>query len=69
MFEIVLSSSVTKLLPVPKSGSVREAIAPLLARQKFSFETVDIKSAASLQVRRADDMVLGENCSKDLLVI
>ena len=57
MFEIVLSSSVTKLVPVPKSGTVRETIAPLLVRQKLSFETVDIKSAASLQVQSAHDMV------------
>lgn len=62
MFEIVLSSSVTKLVPVPKSGTVREAIAPLLSRQKFSFETVDIKSAASLQVHD-DDMVCDASCS------
>ena len=63
MFEIVLSSSVTKLVPVPKSGTVREAIAPLLARQKLSFETVDIKSAASLQVQRVLDTVLSVSCT------
>lgn len=62
MFEIVLSSTVTKLVPVPKSGTVREAIGPLLARQKFSFETVDVKSAASLQVH-GGDMVCGVSCS------
>lgn len=65
----MLSSTVTKLAPVPKSGTVREAIGPLLARQKFSFETVDVKSAASLQVH-TDDMVYGVSCSapKDSLL-
>ena len=58
VFEIVLSNSVTKLVPVPKSGTVRDAIAPLLTRQKFSFETVDIKSAASLQVFTQLDLMI-----------
>ena len=50
IFEVNLPNKVTKIMEVPKKGSVREAIQPVLKKNNYSLDVIDLKFADTLKV-------------------
>ena len=50
IFEVNLPNKVTKIMEVPKKGSVRDAINPVLKKNNYSLEVMDLKFADTLKV-------------------
>jgi hypothetical protein len=50
IFEVNLPNKVTKIMEVPKKGTVREAISPVLKKNNYSLDVMDLKFADTLKV-------------------
>ena len=50
IFEVNLPNKVTKIMAVPKKGTVREAIDPVMKKNNYSLEVMDLKFADTLKV-------------------
>ena len=50
IFEVNLPNKVTKIMEVPKKGTVREAIQPVLKKNNYSLDVMDLKFADTLKV-------------------
>ena len=59
IFEVNLPNKVTKIMEVPKKGTVREAIDPILKKNSYSLDVMDLKFADTLKVGMDIQPVLG----------
>ena len=50
IYEVNLPNKVTKIMEVPKRGSVRDAIAPVLKKHSYSLDVMELKFADTLKV-------------------
>lgn len=50
-FGLALMEKVSKIIPVPKEGSVYEALRNVVRLHKLTFESIDIRFADNMQVR------------------
>ena len=50
IFEVNLPNKVTKIMEVPKKGTVRDAIGPVLKKNNYSLDVMDLKFADTLKV-------------------
>ena len=50
IFEVNLPNKVTKIMEVPKRGSVREALQPVLKKNNYSLDVMELKFADTLKV-------------------
>lgn len=50
-FGLALMEKVSKIIPVPKQGSVYDALKNVIRVHKLTFEAIDIRFADNMQVR------------------
>ena len=52
VFEINLPNKVTKIMAVPPRGTVKDAIQPVLKKQGYSFDIMELRFANNFKVSR-----------------